>query len=158
MNGTRAGRPEAAAAIWRWGEAADPASRGPSAASLRLRGSLQALLGIAIGAALWTFVSTLAGVIVTCTAGGIGIAALASPCGLFAWIERGFSRLGELLGSGMTAILMPLVFYLIFLPLGISFRRGRRDAMRRFFDPQAPSYWSLREGARAGSRSRRRQY
>jgi hypothetical protein len=43
-------------------------------------------------------------------------------------------------------LLVPL-FVLFFLPFGLLARRGRRDRLGRFFDPDAPTYWKRREPA-----------
>jgi hypothetical protein len=122
-----------------------------------LRGAMQALAGAVVGALLFRFEHRTLGSIVLGVAGVILLAALASPGGLYAAIERGFAALGQFVGRALTWILMPAVFYGFFFPFGMLFRRGRRDSMKRFYEPDAPSYWSDREVGRAGS-SASRQY
>jgi hypothetical protein len=53
---------------------------------------------------------------------------------------------------------MTLAFYLIFLPFGLLFRRGRRDSMRRYFEADQESYWQRRDPEREETRSRERPF
>jgi hypothetical protein len=154
----RPGRPEAAAAIWPWRQAAGPAPLTGNPARLRLIGSLQALAIALAGLALLRFWIKPAGVIALCISGVILVSALASPTGLYAGVRRFFIGLGHLTGRLLTWVLMPLLFYLLFLPFGRVFRRGRRDRLRRFFEPEATSYWEPHRGPTASSSSRERLY
>ena len=54
----------------------------------------------------------------------------------------------------MTWIVMVPIFYGVFLPFGLLFRRGRRDRMKRYYDPDAQSYWEERPERPAGYRER----
>jgi hypothetical protein len=85
-------------------------------------------------------------------AGVIGLCALVSPLGLYAAIERSFAALGRWTGRALTWLLLPIAFYAFFVPFRALFRRGRRDSMRRYFDAESPSYWSLRKAPTAVSR------
>ena len=86
------------------------------------------------------------------------VSVLVSPNGLYLGIERLFDLLGRLLGRGMTWLLLVPIFFLFFLPFGALLRRGRRDRLKRWFDPEADSYWEQHEGPTAGSPERARQY
>ncbi len=153
----RPGRAKAAAAIWDWrGERSQTPAARPSRP--RLRGTLQALAGAAVGALIFALLSRIAGTVVMSIATLILLSALLSPTGLYAGIERLFAALGRRVGAGLTWIVLPLVFYLIFLPFGTLFRGGRRDPMKRFYEADAESYWSPRRVGRSGSAFRTRQY
>ena len=152
------GRPEAAAAIWNWKVSTDSSAEAPSTARIRIRGALQAAVGVAVGALVYNFVSTTVGTLICAIGGSIGLAALVSPLGLFAVIERAFVALGGLLARGLTWVLMPSIFYLLFLPFGFLFRRGRRDAMKRYYDGEASSYWTVREQQRPTLETQSRQF
>ena len=52
-----------------------------------------------------------------------------------------FSYLGKILGWINTRLLLGLIFYLVFSPIGIFFRLTRRDVLDRSFDKLATSYW-----------------
>jgi hypothetical protein len=153
-----AGRPAAAAEIWIWRPAPPPPR--PPTGPVRLRGAIQAGVGLAVAGTLAWFGYRTPAIVVGCVAGTIGLAALLSPLGLFAAIEHAFSVLAGWIGTGLTWLLLPLIFYVFFVPFSALFRRGRRDAMRRFFDRDAASYWTVRGSSdgRSASASHERQY
>jgi hypothetical protein len=151
----RPGRPEAAAAIWDWrGTAAAPAHAAP----VWRRALVQCAIGLAIALALaWWGARVLAAI-----AAGIALftlaAALASPDGLYRRIERALEAFARWVGNALTWLFMALAFYLIFLPFGLLFRRGRRDSMRRYFEADQESYWQRRDPEREETRSRERPF
>jgi hypothetical protein len=153
----RAGRPEAAAKIWNWREPDVEAPR-ESSGRTRVLGSLQALGTAALGALLFVYWSRIIGALVLSLSGVVFASALISPNGLYLGIRRGFGALARLTGRAMTWILMVPVFYLIFLPFGLLFRRGRRDRLKRYFEADSASYWDPHEGPTASSRRYDRQY
>lgn len=153
----RAGRPEAAAEIWHWRE---PRAEAPQESPMRARvlGTLQGFGTAALAALLYVYWSQTVGTVVLCLAGVVLVSALISPTGLYLGIRRGFGALARLTGRGMTWILMVPIFYLIFLPFGLLFRRGRRDRLKRYFEADAPSYWDPHEGPTAATQQYDRQY
>jgi hypothetical protein len=121
-------------------------------------GSLQAFGVGALGGAIFLFWSPATGRVVLGVAAIVLLAALVSPTGLYAGIRQLLLTLGRWTGQALTwALLVPL-FYLVFLPFGWLFRRGSRDLLKRYFDPEAATYWEPHEGATAASESRQRQY
>lgn len=48
---------------------------------------------------------------------------------------------GCLLGE----VLLALVYYGLFVPLGLAMRLARRDPLQRRFDPQATTYWQPKQ-------------
>jgi hypothetical protein len=65
-----------------------------------------------------------------------------------AWLtplNRAWMKLGELLGRVVSPIVLGLIFYGVFTPVGWVMRLAGRDAMCRRFDPAAPSYWVKRD-------------
>jgi hypothetical protein len=54
-------------------------------------------------------------------------------------------KLGELLGRVVSPIVLGVIFYGVFTPVGVVMRLCRRDAMCRSFDAAAPSYWVRRD-------------
>jgi len=152
------GRSEAAAVIWDWRGRKSADGSMDRARAIRIRGTTQALVGATAGGLIFHFVSPTVGTIVLTISGVILASALLSPKGLFSAIERLFVSLGLGIGRVFTWILLPLIFYLVFLPFGLLLRRGRRDSMKRFYEPDADSYWSQRDGVTTASASRDRQY
>jgi hypothetical protein len=148
----RPGRPEAAAVVWTWRDAAPP--RRPDPRPVRLRGLLRAAAGLAVAGVLAWLGHEHVALVVSSAATLLVLAALLSPLGLYAAIERLFGALGSGVQRTLTWIVLPLIFYLFFVPFGLLFRRGRRDSMRRFYDAGAPSYWSPR-GAPAATGAER---
>lgn len=51
------------------------------------------------------------------------------------------------IGLVVSQLLVALMFYGIFLPVGLLFKLIGRDALDRRFDPQAGSYWQLKPQA-----------
>ena len=75
---------------------------------------------------------------------GFALSALLAPR-LLAPLNRAWMRLGLLLGSVITPLIMGLIFFLILTPIAWLARRRGVDPMRRKFDPAAKSYWIERE-------------
>lgn len=153
----RPGRPEAAALIWPWREPVGSAAP-PPVGGIRLRGSIQGALAGAFGTALIVFGVRAIGTIALALGAGVALAALLSPRGLYAGIERLAAATGHVVGRALSGLLLPLLFFGVFTPFASLFRRGHRDAMTRFNDPDAESYWSKRDRGRSASKSRTRQY
>ena len=153
-----AGRPEAAAEIWVWRPAPPPPP--PATGRVRIRGALQAAVGLSVAGTLAWFGHRTPALVIGSVASVIGLSAMLSPLGLFAAIEHAFTVLAGWIGKALTWVLLPLIFYVFFVPFSALFRRGRRDAMRRFFDREATSYWTVRgaAGGRTASASHERQY
>jgi hypothetical protein len=149
------GRPEAAAAIWQWRDRRTRA-RGVSARSHRVRGVVQGAVGLAIASAVYWLGSPGFGTAVAILAGAILLSALLSPTGLYATLQRLFAWTGQGIGRALTWVMLPPLFYLVFYPFGMLFRRRRRDRMRRFFEPGTATYWEPHDHpiASAGPRDR----
>ena len=144
MRGARAGRPEAAAAIWSWRERASAPAPDP-ARGARLRGSLQALAAAAAAAAVLLLWSRGVALVMFGFAALVLVAALLSPGGLYAGLHRLFAATGHLMARLLTWALLAPLFYAFFLPFGLLLRRGRRDRLARRFDPGATTYWEPRD-------------
>jgi hypothetical protein len=151
---SKAGHPEAAAAIWHWKESAPQPMPHASAARNRMMGSLQACLGAGVGLLSYVFWSPKLAFFIFGVAGIILMAALVSPTALYAGIQRMFEALGQALGRGLTFVLMSGLFYAFFFPFGKLLRRGRRDRMKRWFEADAVTYWEARRQTDPGSLER----
>jgi hypothetical protein len=156
---SRPGRPDAAGVVWTWKREAGRAEpEGARAAQIRRRGLIQSLVAAAIGTAIFWFVSHAVAYVIFTIATIVLFSALFSPTGLFAAIEGAFDALGRAQGGGVSFAMLALIFYGFFLPFGLLLRSGRRDSMKRFFEPDAPSYWLKREPAAADPGSYSRQF
>ena len=145
---SRHGKPEAAALVWGLTHEAQPRKTlAEQTRDARKRGCFQAL-GAGFFSGVFFYVGwNLPGMI----AGGISaftlFAALFSPTGLFAGIERIINWTAQKVGIAASWILLVPLFYLFFLPFGKLFRRGAKDRLKRSFDTEADSYWNVRDEA-----------
>ena len=65
-----------------------------------------------------------------------------------AWLSplnRAWMRLGELLGRVVSPLVLGLVFFGVFTPVGVVMRLCGRDAMARRFAPDLKTYWLKRD-------------
>ena len=54
-------------------------------------------------------------------------------------------KVAHFIGDTITAILMMIMFYLVFTPIGIFLRLTGKDLLDRKIDKTIQSYWKLRE-------------
>jgi len=111
----------------------------------------------------WTFtvVFALLGLIFT-----PGLFALAAATALVTltrahWLapaKRAWMKLGAVLHRVVSPLVLGLIFFGMFAPIGIAMRLARRDALRRRFEPQAPSYWLERDPPGPADDSYRNMY
>ncbi len=153
MTGLQPGRPEAAEVIWRWREPPKKNAE-PSASKARIKGTIQGGVGLGVAAAIYLLWSQTIGTVVFCISTTILLSALASPLGLYRIIEGVFVSLGNHTGRALTWLTLVPLFYLFFLPFGLLFRRGRRDRMKRFFEPDEQSYWEPHKAFSAADHER----
>ena len=59
-------------------------------------------------------------------------------------LRQGAAVLGSAAQRAINPVLLGLLFYGVFTPLGLLMRLGGRDLMKRSFDPQAMTYWVLK--------------
>ena len=60
-------------------------------------------------------------------------------------LNRAWMKLGELLGRVVSPIVLGVIFFAVFTPVGIVMRLAGRDAMKRRWEPAAKSYWVKRD-------------
>jgi hypothetical protein len=54
-------------------------------------------------------------------------------------------KLGELMGRVVSPVVLGVIFFAVFTPVGLLMRVFGRDAMCRRFEPARPSYWVKRD-------------
>jgi hypothetical protein len=64
---------------------------------------------------------------------------------LLAWPNRLWLKLGLLLGKIVSPIALGILFYLVFMPVGVLMRALGKDPLRLKRDEAAASYWIRRE-------------
>lgn len=132
------------ATVWPWWrDATDDHDSAPShqAASRARRGAgWRTLVGLAIAALLLLWKPWLAAVVAVISLLVLALA-LASPLGLYARFEHGLARLAHGVGMAVTWILMPVLYLLLFLPVGLLLRTAGKLRVTRHPDPGATTYW-----------------
>jgi len=56
-------------------------------------------------------------------------------------LNRGWMKLGELLGRIVSPLVLAVIFFGVFTPVGALMRLFGRDAMARRFAPERKTYW-----------------
>jgi len=143
--GRNRGNPEAARVVW---ERSRSGPRRPTNPYSRASAVPGALIGAAAGGILWWLDHGLMAQVVWGITGFLVLTALVSPHGIYAAIRRALDRFGYLVGRVLSWVLLMPLFYLFFFPFGLLARRGHRDAMKRWTEPEAPTYWTDREDTR----------
>ncbi|HXO19584.1 MAG TPA: hypothetical protein VOA87_06620 [Thermoanaerobaculia bacterium] len=141
---------EPSTVVWDWrrstGEAV-AAATATEAAAQRRRGLIGAAVGLVFAAILHHFRPT-AGLVVAALALASGIVALAAPLTLYRRLTSLLDRFAHAVGTLVTWVLMTLLFYLFFLPVGAFLRLSKKLAITTGFDSRLTSYWSAAEAAR----------
>lgn len=60
-------------------------------------------------------------------------------------LKRAWMKFGELLHCVVSPLVLGAIFFGMFAPIGVAMRAFGRDAMKRRFEPQSPSYWVTRD-------------
>ena len=133
--------------VWRWEQKAG-SRKNELAGKNRMKGLLHGVIGGAVGALIFTFLSKTVGYIAFTIAGTLTLIALISPTGAFVTIERAIERFSIGVGTFVGALILIPVYYLFFTPFRLFLRRGRNDSMQRWLDAEASSYWTVRADER----------
>ncbi len=88
---------------------------------------------------------------------GFGAVALVWPA-ILAPLNKLWFRFGLLLHKVMTPLIMGLLFYGLFTPLGLLMRLFGKDPMRVRDTPEAQSYWIEREPSAAVDNHMKNQF
>ncbi len=135
---------------WRAASAAGPEAHRRRAAAARRAAAWRAAVGLAVAAALAFWKPWLA-VVVAAVSLLVLALALASPLGAYARLEGALARFAHGVGMAVTWLLMPLLYYLLFMPVGVALRAAGKLRLTRRPDPRAATYWTTPPGAdRAG--------
>jgi hypothetical protein len=136
-------------------EAADRRRRG-----LRREAAVRSAVGLAIAALLALWKPLFAAVVAAIALVRLAVA-LAFPSA-YGRIAGGLERFGHWVGRAMTWLLMPLLFYGLFLPVGLALRAAGKLRITRGADPARATYWEAPEPGQGwgggGADSYRRQF
>jgi hypothetical protein len=137
-------RPDASAVAWNWRDRASKAtdSLAREARSLRIRGVVGGAVGLAFAALLY-FVGhkvrtaeAVAGIAIV-----LALLALAAPLTAFKTVNRVLEVFARGVATGVTWVLMTVLFYVVFLPIGLVLRARNKLGITKGADRRLSSYW-----------------
>ena len=141
----RSGRPEAAALAFDWQHPVPMQEEELSEANhLRKHGLRQTIITGGLAALLYFFLSESIGTMVAGVACVLFVSSMLFPVAIYSRIEKLVGWIAMQLQRGITWLLMRLIFTLIFTPFSLLFRRGKRDKLMRWMEPEADTYWNDR--------------
>ncbi|HEX2254903.1 MAG TPA: hypothetical protein VHQ65_16685 [Thermoanaerobaculia bacterium] len=135
--------------VWRWrdeagggGGGADGPADAEAARRARLRreGLIRGAVGL-VAAALLALWKPLFAVVVAAIALTVLLMALASPTGAYAKLSGWVERFAHGVGMAVTWVLMPVLYYLLFLPVGVARRTFGKLRFETRPAPDQPTYW-----------------
>jgi hypothetical protein len=139
-------------AVWPWRDTlvdgAEDAARAARSAARR-RGVVRAVIGFAAALAL-SFWKPVLGLVVAAISLLVLLLAVAAPIAGYGRLERGIDRFAHGVGTAVTWLLMPLLFYLLFFPVGLLLRSVGNLRLTRRPDGDLASYWWRPEHPEAG--------
>jgi hypothetical protein len=148
---------EPSAVIWRWRQEGDPGAAAHAAAAARKRGLLGLVVGLAAAAGIHHF-RPVAGFVVAAIAILFFLLAVAAPLTLYPQVMALLDRFGHLVGTAVTWVLMTVLYYLFFLPVGLLLRAGGKLGITTRPDRGLPSYWSPADERQRAPAAYRKQF
>jgi hypothetical protein len=153
-------RREPSAVIWRGnGGETDPRERSREATAARKRGLLGGAIGLAVAAVFYFLLKRpAAAAVIASIALLFTLLALLAPLTAYKSVTRALDRFAYAVGTAVTWVLLTILYYLFFVPLGWFLRVRGKLAITRSFDPRLPSYWTSLEDRARAPESYRRQF
>ncbi len=133
---------DTSAVVWNWRAAgkdlgADPARE---AAAARRRGLIGLIVGL-VAATLLFFWKPVVAAVVAAISLTLALIAFAAPLTLHKKVTRALDAFARGVGMTVTWVLMTLLYYVLFLPVGLLLRARRRLGITRTPDPALATYW-----------------
>lgn len=156
-------RRQPSSAVWDWRAAADAGgpggTGGAGAAAARREGALGGAVGLVVAAALaYLLHRPRTAVVVAAVALAVALLAQAAPLTAYRRLRGVLEEFGHWVGTAVTWVLMTLLFYLLFLPVGLVLRAAGKLDFTRFADPGRDSYWTPTDGGVPSGESYRKQF
>jgi hypothetical protein len=150
------------AVVWDWrGENRETSRQTHEAAKIRQRALLGAAIGLTVAALVFFLLKKpVAAGVIAAVALLLSLPGLVAPLTAGRSVGRALDRFAHAVGTGVTWVLMTVLYYLLFLPAGLILRARGKLGITRSFDSRRSSYWTSveeRERARAPE-SYRRQF
>jgi hypothetical protein len=135
------------------------AARLEQAAAARRQGWIGGAVGLAVAAVFALLLHRRgAGAVVASVSVLITVIALAAPLTLFRRLRALMELFGHAVGTAVTWVLMTVLFYLLFLPVGLLLRATGKLGFTRFADPRRSSYWTTTGASARAAASYRKQF
>jgi hypothetical protein len=151
---------EPSAVIWNWRPEDDAGARARASAAARKRGLLGLVVGLAVAALLHHF-RPAAGFVAGSVAGIallFFLLAVAAPLTLYPQVMALLDRFGHLVGTAVTWVLMTVLYFVFFLPVGLLLRAGGKLGITTRPDRGLPSYWSAADERQRAPAAYRKQF
>ena len=129
---------EASRTIWQWRQS--QSTTNPSSQS-RKKASIHLVIGAIVASLFFFFDIPRMATVVASISTFTFLLGLLSPNNLFPALQASLQRLGALLALVVTWVSMLPLFFLFFVPFRFLFRQKGKDSMKRFYDPNASTYW-----------------
>jgi len=150
-----------AAVSWKWREKAGnlEAARASEAAAARKQGLLGLAVGLAVALTLYfAFGRHRMALAVAAVSAVLALVAFLFPLTLHKKIAAGLAAFGHAFGTAVTWVLMTILYYVLFLPVGLFLRTTGKLRIAGAPDPAVPSYWTSTEERQPTLESYRRQF
>jgi hypothetical protein len=140
--------PNPSTVVWDWRRttAADPAGAAAAAqdreaAAARRRGLIGAAVGFAVAGLFYYLGLEVMAAVVAAVTLVLTILALAAPLTAYRRVTGWIDRFARGVGVVVTWALMTILYYVVFLPLGLFLRARGKLAITQGTDPSRPTYW-----------------
>ncbi len=151
--------PDPSAVVWDWTRTATGDDRDETVlnAAARKRGVTGGLIGLLIAAVVYHYwrpglAYVIAGISLT-----LALLAIVAPPA-YRKVAGLLDRFGHVVGMTVTWLLMTLLYYVLFLPVGLLLRARGKLAVTRHPDRRLASYWISTEGKPWTAESYRKQF
>jgi hypothetical protein len=129
------------------------------AAAARRQGAIGGAVGLVVAATLAFLLHRRgAAMVVGALSVLIALLALATPLTLYRRLRDVLDRLGHWVATAVTWMLMTVLFFLLFLPVGLVMRATGKLTFTRFADPSLGTYWTATDQRLRTADSYRKQF
>ena len=151
-------RMDPSAVAWDWRRAGgNEDTENKLNAAARKRGLIGGAVGLAIAAAVYIWWRPGLAWVIAGISVALALLAVAAPPA-YRKVAGLLDRFGYAVGMAVTWVLMTLIYYLLFLPVGLLLRAQKKLAVTQHPDRRLPSYWSSTEGKPWTAESYRKQF
>ncbi len=126
-------------------------------AATRRRGLLGGAVGLAVATAIYLWWKPNVAYVVAAVAIVLTLLAFAAPSA-YRKVTGLLDRFAHFVGMAVTWVFMTLIYYVLFLPVGLLLRAQKKLAITDHPDPRQASYWSSTEGKPWTAESYRKQF